>query len=273
VVGTTTAVTSGNWSLEQPEDLPDGTHRVSARATDEAGNTSADSDANTFMVDVTPPSPPEVTSPANGSTTNGLPTYSGRAEPGSIVAVFVDGLLVSVAIANAVGEWRVVQLMELTNGSHTVKARATDSAGNTGADSNTDAFMADTVSPNPPVIASPVNVTTVNDNRPVYSGTAEAGSIVEVFMGENEVGTAAANDEGVWSVVQKNALHEGVYQVTATATDAVGNKSLPSGANNFRVEVIRMSHYGWGCTTTPAFPAIWALLAMALALGRRHRAR
>ena len=67
-VGTATADASGNWSFTQPAGLADGSHTVSATATDATGNTSPSSNTNTFTVDTTAPGRPVVNTPANGST-------------------------------------------------------------------------------------------------------------------------------------------------------------------------------------------------------------
>ncbi|KAA9332137.1 hypothetical protein F0P96_11655 [Hymenobacter busanensis] len=54
-IGTTTASGAGNWSLTQTTALTGGSHTVYATATDAANNTSASSNTNTFMVDITAP--------------------------------------------------------------------------------------------------------------------------------------------------------------------------------------------------------------------------
>ncbi|MFL5345808.1 MAG: adventurous gliding motility protein AgmC [Hyalangium sp.] len=247
-VGTTTANASGAWSFTQPTALADGTHSVKARATDSAGNTSVDSNTNSFTVDTTPPAAPVVVAPANGSvTSNNKPAYSGTAEPGSTVTVIVDGTVVGTTTANASGAWSFTQTTALADGTHTVKARATDALGNTGPDSNTNSFAVDTTAPAAPVVVAPANGSTTSNNKPTYSGTAEPGSTVTVIVDGTVVGTTTANAAGAWSFTQTTALADGTHTVKAHATDAVGNTGPDSNTNSFTVD-----------TTAPAAPVVIA---------------
>jgi len=246
VVGTTTANASGAWSFTPPAALADGTHSVNATATDAVGNTSAQSNTNTFTVDTTPPAAPVVLTPANGSTTNdNTPTYTGTAEAGSTVTVIVDGVVVGTTVASASGTWSFTPPTALADGSHTVRATATDAAGNTSAQSNTNTFTVDTTPPAAPVVLTPANGSTTNDNTPTYSGTAEAGSTVTVIVDGVVVGTTVANASGSWSFTPGAALADGPHTVKATATDAVGNTSAQSNTNTFTVD-----------TTPPAAPVV-----------------
>jgi hypothetical protein len=138
-VGSTTASDSGRWAFMQPVALADGPHEVMATA---AGSTlSAESTTHAFAVDTTPPTAPVVLTPANGSTLdNHQPTYSGSAEPASTVTVTVDGIDLGCTTATASGVWALLQPVALVAGSHTVKASATDAAGNTSPESNTHTF-------------------------------------------------------------------------------------------------------------------------------------
>ena len=66
-----------------------------------------------------------------------------------------------------------------------------------------------------------------NVARPHLKGTAEAGSTVRLFIGGSVVGTGVTAG-GSYSILLTSALADGVYSVTATATDAAGNVG-PSG--------------------------------------------
>lgn len=91
-IGTTTTSGGGNWSLVTPSSLSEGTHTVSAIASDQAGNDSAQSNTNTFRIDAAAPAAPGLLTPANGSsTTLTTPTVTGTAEADSSVEVFIDG--------------------------------------------------------------------------------------------------------------------------------------------------------------------------------------
>ena len=89
----------------------------------------------------------------------------------------------------------------------------------------------DTDAPDAPVITSPVNGATINFSTVTISGTAEAGSTVELFdMNDTApIGTAKADFNGDWSLTI-SPLADGVHNLTATATDAACNTSSPSTA-------------------------------------------
>ena len=65
-----------------------------------------------------------------------------------------------------------------------------------------------------------------SDTTPKLTGTADAGSTVSIYDGATLLGTAKANGGGVWNF---NAnLADGTHDLTAVATDKVGNVSDPS---------------------------------------------
>ncbi len=237
-VGTTTANASGAWSLTQPTALPEGSHSVKATATDTVGNVSGFSNTNTFTVDTTPPPAPVALTPANGShTNNAKPTYTGTAEANTTVTVYVDGTAVGTTTANASGSWSFTPITALPEGSHSVKATATDAAGNVSVFSNTNTFTVDTTPPAAPVVSTPANGSRTTNTTPTYTGTAEAGATVTVYVDGTAVGTTTATAAGSWSFTQPTALPEGAHTVSATATDAAGNTSASSNTNTFTVDL------------------------------------
>ncbi|MBN1206591.1 MAG: adhesin, partial [Myxococcaceae bacterium] len=246
VVGTTTADGAGAWSLTPATALADGPHTVKAAATDTVGNTSPESNTNTFTVDTTAPAAPVVTAPADGSTIgDNTPTYTGTAEAGSTVTVIVDGTVVGTTTADGAGTWSLAPATALADGPHTVRATATDTVGNAGPESNTNAFTVDTTAAAVPVVMTPANGSTTSDNTPTYTGTAEAGSTVTVIVDGTVAGTTTANGAGAWSLTPATALADGPHAVKATATDTVGNTSPESNTNTFTVD-----------TTAPVAPVV-----------------
>ena len=70
-----------------------------------------------------------------------------------------------------------------------------------------------------------------DDNTLVISGTAEAGSSVEVRLDGVAIGTVQADGAGAWSLDHSGTvLAEGSYALSAVATDGAGNVSAPSAA-------------------------------------------
>ena len=65
-----------------------------------------------------------------------------------------------------------------------------------------------------------------SDNTLVFSGTAEAGSSVEVKLNGDTIGTVTADQNGVWSLdYTSHTLRDGDYTLTAVATDSAGNSA------------------------------------------------
>ena len=144
LVATALANGSGAWSLTVSSALTDGTHVVSAFATDAAGNQSPMSAFNLFIIDTTAPLAPTIASPApNGVVGTTTPTISGTAEAGSTVRVTLDGLLSGTATADAGGRWSFTPGTALAVGAHQVSAAAVDAVGNVGPSSSLTDFTVD----------------------------------------------------------------------------------------------------------------------------------
>lgn len=95
----------------------------------------------------------------------------------------------------------------------------------------------------PPDTTAPVQPTLVftkdgwaaaSGNHPTFSGVAEAGAKVEIFNGTTSMGVGKAAANGSWSITPV-AVGNGNYHVTAKATDAAGNVSAASAAQDFTV--------------------------------------
>lgn len=216
--------------------LSDGLHTFQVQAVDLLGNVDPTPASYTWTVDTTPPSAPVVSAPANGATTsNNKPTVIGTAEANSTVTILIDGSTVGTTTANASGNWIFTISSALSDGAHTVKAKATDAAGNTSVDSNTNTFIVDTVAPAAPVVSAPANGAVISNTKPAVSGTAEAGSTVTVTVDNTDIGTATANGSGNWSYTVSSALQEGTHTVKAKATDAAGNTGTVSSTNSFTI--------------------------------------
>jgi len=100
-------------------------------------------------------------------------------------------------------------------------------------------IVADTVAPAQPTLVVTMNANGyTTGNTPLVSGKAEAGSTVKVYdsTGNQLVGTATADVNGLWTT-KLNVYADGQnYSVYAKATDASGNVSVASAAAAFKVD-------------------------------------
>ena len=232
----TVSGTTGAYSFNLSGLLPATTYYFRATATNALGTSTGS--ILSFMTSALPVTPtPTVTAPANGSSTNDpTPTYQGTAPAGSTVTVYVDGASMGPTTATTGGTFSLTPSTGLSQGSHTVYATAQSTGSTVSADSNPNTFRVDTTPPNAPVVVAPANGATTTNNRPTYAGTAEANSIVTVFVGGSSIGTTTADGAGNWTLPQPTALADGARTVRATATDAAGNVSASSTTNTFTVD-------------------------------------
>ncbi|MBE9598553.1 Ig-like domain-containing protein [Pedobacter sp. MC2016-24] len=110
-----------------------------------------------FVIDTTAPIAPAIPVLATASdsgvptdqiTNVTLPTFTGTAEAGSTVTLYdTDGTTVLGTGVATGGNWSITSTVTLTEGLHTITAKATDPAGNTGVASTGLAITIDTTSP------------------------------------------------------------------------------------------------------------------------------
>ncbi|QDW47974.1 hypothetical protein FFI89_032165 [Bradyrhizobium sp. KBS0727] len=248
VLGSAIADASGNWSITSSA-LTSGSHTLTAKQTDIAGNTSAASAGLAVTIDTTAaaPSAPDLatasdsgTSSTDNITSNTTPVFTGSgAEVGATVTLFDSNgtTVLGSAIADASGNWSITS-SALTSGSHTLTAKQTDIAGNTSVASAGLAVTIDTTAaaPSAPDLATASDSgTSSTDNitsntTPVFTGSgAEVGATVTLFdtNGTTVLGTAIADASGNWSITS-SALTSGNHTLTAKQTDIAGNASVAS---------------------------------------------
>ena len=74
-----------------------------------------------------------------------------------------------------------------------------------------------------------------NDTTPTFTGTAEPGATVTIYDGATAVGTGVASAGGNYTVTT-STLSTGARVITATARDAGGNVSAPSGPRTVTID-------------------------------------
>ena len=209
---TATADQDGNFSV--PVSALKENDTVSVTAKDASNNTSTPTTVT--VPDTTAPVAPTVNPVTAGAT-----AVTGTAEAGSTVEVTLPDGTKATATADQDGNFSV-PVSGLEEG-QTVSVTAKDASNNTSAPTTATVAKADDkTAPDAPV----VNPVKAGDTA--VTGTAEAGSTVEVTLPDGTKATATADQDGNFSV-PVSGLEEG-QTVSVTAKDASNNTSTPTTA-------------------------------------------
>jgi hypothetical protein len=160
-------------------------------------------------------------------TNDNTPTFTGTAEAGSTVTIFANGVNVGSGVA-AGGSYSITT-SALANNTFNINATATNGSGS-GPLSGSLSVTIDTVAPVAPSTPDLANASDsgssnsdnyTNITTPTFTGTAEANSLVQIFVDGigNNTGAAAG---GAYSIATA-ALASGVRSITARASDTAGN--------------------------------------------------
>ncbi|WP_051337996.1 Ig-like domain-containing protein, partial [Pantoea sp. AS-PWVM4] len=256
VIGSVQAdATTGSWNFT-PQTLTDGDHNLMVTETDLAGNVSAPSNMVALTVDTTAPDAADfVLNNNNGSTdvpiTNGgltndnSPELSGTAEANSLITIYDGTDVIGSVTTDGSGNWSFITT-PLLDGSHALSITVTDAAGNIGPSSSVVNFDIDTAAPDAVtdlVVNNNEGSTLVpitegnltNDATPELTGTAEAGSIVNVYDGTTLLGSTSVGADGTWSYITPE-LDQGAHSLSVTVSDAAGNTSANSDTIDFTVD-------------------------------------
>ncbi len=155
VIGTAKADATGNWSIKSSL-LSAGVHAIKAQASDTAGNASAFTQSLSVTIDTTAPAAPTVpnlaaASDSGVSNTDNItnvttPIFNGKGDVGSKVTLYDGSTAVGTTRADALGNWSVKSSL-LSAGVHAIKARASDTAGNASAFSQSLSVTISTAAP------------------------------------------------------------------------------------------------------------------------------
>ena len=250
-----TVQADGSFSAPVPATMAEGQYTVSAQVADAAGNIASTSETG-GAIDTSAPSVTLDAIPVGNDTT---PTISGSttATPGALVEINVTDVDNVTQTMNAVvqedGSFSVTVPAALAEGSFTVTAQTTDSAGNTGTGSISSEL--DITAPAISILAPGSG----NDTTPQISGTttAQEGQTVTITLtdnaGNSQQLTTVVQNDGTFSAAPAQALAEGNYTVAASVEDAAGNpaSTLQSGNIDITAPTLSLDVPGQGNDTTP----------------------
>ncbi|EBU7702169.1 Ig-like domain repeat protein [Salmonella enterica subsp. enterica serovar Agama] len=230
VVGSANANANGEWSWTPPSVLAPGSYVVSIVAKDKAGNESSQVDFPVVIpvIDVTPPTiklSEESDSGALGdfTTNNKTPTLIGSTLPNTIVSIYVDGVKVGEATADAAGRY-TFQLSEMKDGHYVVQVGIVNPRDNselrsTAVDLTIDTEVAELVWN----ISGMHEGGYINTVTPEIGGTSEPNSKITIFVNGVEKAIAYTTGAGHWGVVLPALGNDGNYELTFKVEDVAGN--------------------------------------------------
>lgn len=270
-IGTAVVGANGTWTFTPGTNMGEGLHTLVIVATDQAGNTSPGSANVIFTVDTLAPSAPVVLTVSDDvgskqlplvsgqSTDDTTPTFTGSADPGAVITIYDNGILLTQITADGAGVW-IYTPPALSEGSHGFTFTATDAAGNVGPASGAFTVIVDTTKPSVPFITQAIDdVGTVqgvlgsgqvtDDINPLLKGTSEPLATVSIYDGSTLLGTTLSDANGNWSFQVISSLSESTHNFTVRATDAAGNLSDSSASFTLTVDL-----------TPPAPPVITSVV-------------
>jgi hypothetical protein len=210
-----------------------GAHMVHYRATDNAGNRSAEQMAMFTIVD---PQPADTTPPATNATVAGNKDVNGNfigTATVTVTATDAGSGVATVEYALDNGAWTAytAPVAVTTVGAHTVKYRATDKAGNAAAEKSV-AFTV-VAPPQPDTTAPTTNANAAGEKD--GDGNFVGAATVTVTATDSESGVARiqyALDNGGWTtyntpvVVRSTGAHTLKYRATDNAGNTAAEKSV-----------------------------------------------
>ena len=201
--------------------IADGSHTITVRVTDAAGN-NATAGAS-FTIDTVPPTVTINTQPAALSSDNTpTVTFTAAGAPTTIQCQVDAGAFVSCASP--------FTSSALADGGHTITVKVTDAATNS-ASATTAAFTIDTVPPTVAITSPPATLS--NDNTPTVAfTTGGAPTAIECQVDAGAFVSCA-------SPFTSSALADGGHTITVKVTDAATNSASATTAN-FTVNPIVM---------------------------------
>ncbi len=231
----------GVWHFQFTTALSDGSHDVTVKVEDIAGNTASSSAYNFQIVTQTQKPTIELVNDTGVDNTDHIineknPALTGTAAPYSTVKLYIDGALIAEVRTNKDGRWEYTLKADqgLVDGDHRITASVEDIAGNI---AHSDPFLisVDTAISIPIVSLSPDSDSGISDDNltNIVKPTLHLKDIdpdiisVQVWdaMSDTQIGVATQQPDGSWAYTFTSDLTEGLHQVYVKVEDIAGNKA------------------------------------------------
>ncbi|MCP3101810.1 Ig-like domain-containing protein [Myxococcus sp. K15C18031901] len=207
--------------------LPAGIHVLKAMVTDAYGNTSAVSNRVPVEVDITDPTVPVISTPAQDSwVALARPELVGTADGNTVqVRVTIDGIEEPALVPVTTGTWRHTVSKTLSEGEHRVRISALDGALNESPLSAERRFRVELTRPIV-TITEPANGALLIISRPVFKGTTNKQTQLKITLDGNPTVTIDSTGDQ-WSYTPPADLDGGGHVFTVKAVDLAQQESEP----------------------------------------------
>ncbi|ECH9145985.1 Ig-like domain repeat protein [Salmonella enterica subsp. enterica] len=231
----------GVWNFQFTTALSDGSHDVTVKVEDIAGNTASSSAYNFQIVTQTQKPTIELVNDTGVDNTDHIineknPALTGTAAPYSTVKLYIDGALIAEVRTNKDGRWEYTLKADqgLVDGDHRITASVEDIAGNI---AHSDPFLisVDTAISIPIVSLSPDSDSGISDDnltnivKPTLHLKDIDPDIISVQVwdaaSDTQIGVATQRPDGSWAYTFTSDLTEGLHQVYVKVEDIAGNKA------------------------------------------------
>ncbi|EAU6187403.1 Ig-like domain repeat protein [Salmonella enterica] len=231
----------GVWNFQFTTALSDGSHDVTVKVEDIAGNTASSSAYNFQIVTQTQKPTIELVNDTGVDNTDHIineknPALTGTAAPYSTVKLYIDGALIAEVRTNKDGRWEYTLKADqgLVDGDHRITASVEDIAGNI---AHSDPFLIsiDTAISIPIVSLSPDSDSGISDDnltnivKPTLHLKDIDPDIISVQVwdaaSDTQIGVATQQPDGSWAYTFTSDLTEGLHQVYVKVEDIAGNKA------------------------------------------------
>jgi len=207
-----------------------------------------------FIIDTTAPAQLNAVDLASSSDSGGSNSDNITNDPTPTISVSgVEAGATAIVTASKAGTTSITctinagscDLDTLTDGVWSISVRQTDAAGNASTVSPALSITVDTTAPNAPSSLDMTNNsdlgTSSSDNRTSllnsieFTGNAESGSLVQLYVGGIASGSTCTTSSGIFTC-QSGSVSEGTLSLTAKATDLAGNNSFASNPLEFTID-------------------------------------
>lgn len=234
LIGTTKADEAGNWTLDLNHTFATGEHTINIETKDLLQLT-ASHDYKLTIDDFTEQPSIKLHDSSDSGVKNDhitkvtAPSFTGTAEAGSTVTLYVNNAKQETTIASSDGTWSMKITSSLNDGANNAVVKVEDIAGNVNqSDEYHFIVMTSTIKPTIKLSSDTgfdANDKITKENKPKLTGTAAAFAKVTLQDENSVIATVKADKEGKWQYEFNDSqkLDDADYRFSAQVEDIAGN--------------------------------------------------